>query len=160
MVERIVSEARQISSSLDDIVWSINPRNDELSGLIARMNRYAAELFEASDIAYEITVPDTIENLRLPMEKRQDFYLIFKEAVSNLVKHASASRATLKISLEHQHLHLEVSDNGIGFDPTAETTRNGLRNLHTRTRNLHGKLTVRTAPGEGTTLHLDFPVSG
>jgi ligand-binding sensor domain-containing protein len=160
MVDRIVAEARQISSSLDDIVWSINPRNDELSGLIARMNRYAAELFEASDIAYEISVPDTIQHLRLPMEKRQDFYLIFKEAVSNLVKHAKATEVQLKISLEQQHLHLTVSDNGIGFDATAETSRNGLRNMNNRTQNLHGKLTIRTAPGAGTTLHLDFPVAG
>ncbi|GAB2790062.1 hypothetical protein GCM10027275_38660 [Rhabdobacter roseus] len=160
MVERIVADARQISSSLDDIVWSINPHNDELGSLIARMNRHAAELFEASDILYEIIVPEAIQQLRLPMEKRQDFYLIFKEAVSNLVKHAKATRAHLKISLEQNRLHLEIADNGIGFEATAETTRNGLRNMHTRTRNLHGKLTIRTAPAQGTILQLDFPISG
>ncbi|MGA0560797.1 triple tyrosine motif-containing protein, partial [Larkinella sp. VNQ87] len=160
MVERIVTETRHISTSLDDIVWSINPRNDELTSLVARMNRYAAELFEASNIAYDILVPDTLQQLRLPMEKRQDFYLIFKEAVNNLVKHARATRAQLKISLDHDHLQLDVSDNGIGFDATAETDRNGLHNLRMRAQNLHGTLTVRTAPGQGTLLRLRFPVSG
>ncbi|GAB3318771.1 hypothetical protein GCM10027299_10660 [Larkinella ripae] len=160
MVERIVTETRQISSSLDDIVWSINPHNDEISNLMARMNRYAAELFEASNIAYAITVPDSVDHLRLSMEKRQDFYLIFKEAVSNLVKHAQATEAHLKIGLAHDQLRLEVIDNGVGFDATAETNRHGLRNMRTRTQNLHGKLSIQTAPSQGTHLRLDFPISG
>ncbi|GAB3796478.1 hypothetical protein GCM10028819_14150 [Spirosoma humi] len=159
MVERIVSEARHVSNSLDDIVWSINPNNDELSSLIARMNRYAAELFEASGIAYQISVPDTIQNLTLPMEKRQDLYLISKEAVNNLVKHANATEASLKISLEHQRLYLEVRDNGVGFDLNAETERNGVRNMLTRAKNLHGELTITSVAGQGTSLKLSFPVS-
>ncbi|AUD01082.1 sensor histidine kinase [Spirosoma pollinicola] len=159
MVERIVTEARQVSNSLDDIVWSINPGNDELSSLIARMNRFAAELFEASGITYEISVPDTIQQLTLPMEKRQDFYLIAKEAVNNLVKHARATHASLKISLEHQHLYLTVSDNGVGFDPAAETERNGVRNMQIRATHMHGQLTITSVRGQGTSLHLSFPVS-
>ncbi|WP_461070382.1 sensor histidine kinase [Spirosoma horti] len=158
MVERIVSEARHVSNSLDDIVWSINPNNDELSNLIARMNRYAAELFEASGITYQISVPDTIQHLTLSMEKRQDLYLISKEAVNNLVKHAQATQASLKISLEHQRLYLEVCDNGVGFDPNAETERNGVRNMQTRAKNLHGELAITSAPGQGTSLKLSFPV--
>lgn len=159
MVERIVSEARMVSSSLDDIVWSINPRNDEVSSLIARMNRYAAELFEASGVTYRISIPDAIQHLMLPMEKRRDFYLIFKEIVTNLVKHAKATQAQLTINLDTKHLRLEVSDNGLGFDANAETDRNGLRNMRTRAQNLHGKLTVRSTPGQGTTMLLEFPVS-
>lgn len=159
MVERIVTEARQVSNSLDDIVWSINPYNDELSSLIARMNRYAAELFEASGITYTVTAPDTLQHLTLPMEKRQDFYLIAKEAVNNLVKHAQATHARLTIRRDHHCLHLEVSDNGVGFDPAAETERNGLRNMQTRAQHLHGELTIDAAPGRGTTLRLAFPLS-
>lgn len=159
MVERIVTEARQVSNSLDDIVWSINPNNDELSSLIARMNRYAAELFEASGITYQIAIPDSIQHLTLPMEKRQDLYLISKEAVNNLVKHAQATQASLKISVEQHHLYLEVSDNGVGFDPQAETQRNGVRNMLTRAKNLHGELTITSSPGRGTSLTLSFPIS-
>lgn len=158
MVERIVSEARMVSSSLDDIVWSINPRNDALSSLIARMNRYAAELFEASGIAYQITIPDHIERVALPMEQRRDFYLIFKESVNNLVKHAQATQAQVIISLSNKQLHLEVDDNGKGFDATAETDRNGLRNMYSRTQYLRGTLHIDTAPGQGTRLVLRFPL--
>lgn len=158
MVERIVSEARQVSGSLDDIVWSINPHNDALSNLIARMNRYAAELFEASGIHYTIHIPDDIRQLKLPMEKRQDFYLIFKEAVNNLVKHAQATEATIRIHVDNRQLHLLISDNGVGFDPMKATDRSGLRNMHARAQKLQGKLTIQATPKNGTTLKLDFPV--
>jgi len=158
MMERIISEARLLSGSLDDIVWNINPRNDSLSSLVACMNRYAAELFEASGIEYNITIPDTIERVILPMEQRRDFYLIFKESVNNLVRHAQATQAQLIISLTAKRLRLEVSDNGKGFDANRETDRNGLRNMFTRTQNLHGTLLIQTAPGQGTRLTLTFPI--
>ncbi|GAB3012016.1 hypothetical protein GCM10027185_02630 [Spirosoma pulveris] len=159
MVERIVTEARQVSNSLDDIVWSINPNNDDLGSFIARMNRYAAELFEASGISYQIAIPDSVQQLNLPMEKRQDLYLIAKEAVNNLVKHAQATQVSLKINVESNRLHLEVSDNGVGFDPHAETQRNGVRNMLTRAKKLHGELTITSAPGQGTSLKLSFPIA-
>ncbi|QJD77260.1 sensor histidine kinase [Spirosoma rhododendri] len=159
MVERIVSEARQVSSALDDIVWSINPTNDGLGSLIARINRYAAELFEASGIQYEIAIPDGLDRLSLSMEKRQDFYLIAKEAVNNMVKHAQATQARLLISYAHPQLHLTVWDNGRGFDTNADTDRNGLRNMQTRARQLGGTLQISSAPGQGTSLRLTFPVS-
>lgn len=158
LVERIVDESRQVGSSLDDIVWSINPHNDELSQLIARMNRYAAELFEAAGIAYEIQLPESVERLKLPMEKRQDFYLVFKEAVNNLVKHAGATEASVRIALEDRSLYLEVIDNGQGFDPEDATDRNGLRNMHTRAQRLGGKIEICSGPTEGTRLRFRFPV--
>ncbi len=158
MVERMVTEARQISSALDDIVWSINPRNDALSSLLARMRRYAAELFEASGIQCELIIPDDLRQQTLPMAQRQDFYLIFKEAVNNLVKHAGATQATVSIRLKARHVHVLISDNGVGFDTTVHTERSGLRNMQARALNLHGQLTIRTAPSEGTTLELVFPI--
>lgn len=159
MVERIVSEARQVSSALDDIVWSINPTNDGLGNLVARINRYAAELFEASGIAYEISLADGLDRLSLSMEKRQDFYLIAKEAVNNLMKHAHATQARLTIGYGHAQLYLTVWDNGRGFDAQAGTDRNGLRNMQMRARQLGGTLQLTTAPGQGTSLQLTFPVS-
>ena len=158
LIERIVSESRQVSGSLDDIVWSINPRNDELSQLVARMNRYAAELFEAAGISYEIRLPEADDRLKLPMEKRQDFYLIFKEAVNNLVKHAGATEAKLSIVLDERYLQLELADNGRGFDPEGATERNGLRNMRSRAERLGGKIKIRSGPEQGTTLQFRFPV--
>lgn len=159
MIGRIVSEARLLSGSLDDIVWSINPRNDALSILIARMNRYASELFEASGVTYTISIPDMIAGIDLPMEKRRNFYLVFKESVNNLIKHAQATQASITMTLTAKRLRLEISDNGKGFDATEDTDRNGLRNMRSRTQNLQGTLVIHTAPGQGTRLVLEFPMT-
>lgn len=158
LLDRITAEAYSLSSALDDIVWSINPRNDELSALLTRMHRQAAELFETANIRYQITLPDMPQPITLSMERRHDFYLMVKEAVTNLVKHAHCQHAELTIQLTNRSLMVTLTDDGIGFDPTAPTDRNGLQNLHKRAQQLHGKLTVTSQLGAGTTVRFSFPV--
>ncbi|QHT66686.1 hypothetical protein GXP67_08445 [Rhodocytophaga rosea] len=158
-LERMVEETNQISSSLDDIVWSINPKNDDLSHLTARMTRYASELLEAKGIAYKMNAPDYYGQVKLSMEQRRDFYLIFKEALNNLAKYAQCSQAWVEISLQRHCLQLVIRDNGIGFEPHLYTERNGLRNMRKRAENLKGTLLIQSAPGEGTMLQLSFPIS-
>jgi ligand-binding sensor domain-containing protein/signal transduction histidine kinase len=155
---KMLEEVHRISGSMDDIVWSINPRNDELSILISRMVRYASELLEAKNIAYRIDLPENIEHLKLNMEQRRDFYLIFKEAVNNLAKYSQCTQAQIAIQVHHHRLQLIVTDNGIGFDPTQHQERNGLRNLQKRAENLKGSLHIQSELGQGTILQLNFPV--
>lgn len=159
LLDRMIEEARQISSSLDDIVWSINPRNDELAILIARMARYASELLEAKGIEYRLSIPDHLSQTKLTMEQRRDFFLIFKETVNNLVKYSRCTHASLEIIVKRQHLRLLIRDNGVGFETEAPSERNGLLNLRRRAQNLKGSLLIQSAPGQGTAVQLDFPVS-
>jgi signal transduction histidine kinase len=158
LLERMMEEVHQISGALDDIVWSINPKNDELDSLIARMTRYASELLEARHIECHLVLPRRPEHLKLSMEKRRDFYLFFKEVINNLAKYAGCTQARIEITLERQYLRLVVRDNGVGFDPLAPSERNGLRNLKKRAESLRGRLSIDSAPGAGTTVRLEFPV--
>src|SRR5579871_28357 len=89
---------------MDDIVWSINPRNDSLENLLLRVKRFAAQLFEAKDIDYEINISPNVQQVKLPMEFRQNIYLILKEAINNVVKHAHASRAVIDVRQEQSVL--------------------------------------------------------
>ncbi len=159
VLDKMMEEVHRISGSMDDIVWSINPQNDELSILISRMVRHASELLEAKNIAYQISLPENTDNLKLNMEQRRDFYLIFKEAVNNLVKYAQCTEAQIHILVHYHRLQLTVTDNGVGFTPAEHQDRNGLRNLHKRAENLKGKLMIQSALGSGTTLQLDFPIA-
>ncbi|MBL0739902.1 ligand-binding sensor domain-containing protein [Chryseolinea lacunae] len=158
MLERMVEEIRQISGTLDDIVWNISPKNDSLSNLIARMTRYASELFEAKQINFRYTLPEHLEQMRLSMEQRRNFYLIFKESVNNLVKYSCCTEAFINIAIENKNLLLTIGDNGKGFDPEAASDRNGLQNLRVRADNLKGKIEIRSTPGKGTTIVLKFPL--
>ena len=159
LVDRIMEDVRQISGSLDDIVWNISAKNDSLASLIARMTRYASELFEAKQIAFRFDIPDQIGNIKLSMEQRRNIYLIFKESVTNLAKYSRCSEALVAIRVDKGNVHLVIKDNGIGFDPQAPTERNGIRNLRDRARSLKGVIDVQSAFGKGTSIRLEFPVA-
>ena len=159
LVDRIMEDVRQISGSLDDIVWNISPKNDSLSSLIARMTRYASELFEAKQIVFKFDIPERLGDIRLSMEQRRNIYLIFKESVNNLAKYSKCSHAEVGIRLDKKTVSLIVKDDGVGFDPNAPTDRNGLRNLRERAQNLRGGIDIQSGLGKGTNIILEFPVT-
>ena len=159
LVERIMEDVRQISGSLDDIVWNISPKNDSLSSLIARMTRYASELFEAKQIVFKFDIPERLGDIKLSMEQRRNIYLIFKESVNNLAKYSKCSHAEVRIRLDKKTVSLIVKDDGVGFDPNAPTDRNGLRNLRERAQNLRGGIDIQSGLGKGTSIILEFPVT-
>lgn len=156
MMKRINDDARNIGNTMDDIVWSINPKNDDLENIIARMSRYAAELFDAKEIDYQIVIPENLKEIKLTMEQRRDVYLIFKEGVNNLVKYSHCKNAYVEINVSKQQFELQVKDDGKGFDPKMETNRNGLKNMKNRASTLNGDLVIESEIGKGTSIKLIF----
>ena len=139
---------------MDDIVWSINPHNDSLENLLIRVRHFATTLFEARDIDYTIDIQENIQEVKLPVDYRQHIYLVLKEAINNLVKYAGATRASLRVSFDQRQLELSVGDNGHGFDPSATPTGNGIPGMQRRADLMQARLTIHSAPGEGTAITL------
>jgi ligand-binding sensor domain-containing protein/two-component sensor histidine kinase len=157
-VDRIVEEAQQMSGSLDDIVWNISPKNDALSSMMARMTRYASEVFEAKKIIYKVTMPEDISEITLSMEQRRNVYLIFKESVNNVVKHSHCRHASVTVRLAEKNFELVVEDDGVGFDQRMQNDRNGLVNLRERAEKLNGTIEITSTPGMGSSVKLVFPL--
>jgi len=155
---RIAEEVDASNQSLDDIVWSINVLNDSFEQTAARMRRYAAELFEGANIQYKVFFDEKLSQKKLNMEFRRDVYLIFKEAVNNIYKHAGASSVTINLEADHRYFKMTVTDDGRGFDPLAPTTRNGLKNMEARVKNRRGIFKVKSAKGGGATLYIAMSV--
>ena len=130
-MHEIKDSALLLMERMDDIVWSINPRNDSLDHLLMRVRHFATTVFEAKGIDYTIDIPKNISELRLPMDYRQHIYLILKEAINNLVKYAGASRAFIEVKWKEKWLNLCVRDNGKGF--AVEATTAGASGITTRT---------------------------
>jgi len=155
-------DIQRISESLSDIVWNINPRYDDLENLFIRMKRYAADMLEGKNISAELVFPAIEHPVTLPMDQRRDFYLIFKEAVNNLVKYSKASRALVEVKLNSHSINLLIRDNGKGFDSTkvhAETSGgNGLYNMKQRADKWKGGLTIESLPGEGTVVRVSMRI--
>jgi signal transduction histidine kinase len=152
-------DIQRISESLSDIVWNINPQYDDLDNLYVRMKRYAADMLDGKNIDADFSFPSDSVNITMPMDQRRDFYLIFKEAVNNLVKYSKATAATITINATEQNIHLLVKDNGQGFDVANARQGNGLQNIKQRADKWKANLNLQSAEGKGTTIELRMKIA-
>jgi len=159
MAGEIKDNSLSLMDKMDDIVWSINPRNDEMENLMVRIQRFAAPLLEARGIDYEIIIEDNIRHLKLSMEYRQHIYLIMKEAVNNLVKYSGATNAIIRARSASALLKVEISDDGNGFDPAKARKGNGIVNMKNRADLMRADLTINSASGTGTSVMLMLKIS-
>lgn len=142
-------DIQRISESLSDIVWNINPRYDDAENLFIRMKRYAADMFDGKQIIGEFDFPDS-EMLAMTMTQRRDMYLVFKEAVNNLVKYSGAQHAWISVRTEGKQIALTVKDDGNGFERSAIKSGNGLQNMEQRAKSSGAELNIQSQPGKGT----------
>ncbi|MBC7775918.1 MAG: hypothetical protein H7246_10830 [Phycisphaerae bacterium] len=160
----IGNKARAALDSISDIVWSVNPENDSMEKALARMSAYASEMLENVGAELHFEVGSGVESLSLPMEKRKDFYLIFKEAIHNCAKYARAKEVWVAVKKEDNTLVFSIKDDGVGFEmgntePGARNLGgNGLRNMRSRAAALGGGLDLISAPGLGTEIRLKLPL--
>ena len=150
----ISSASHEMVSSMSDIVWAINPKKDHLSDLIHRMRRFASDTFATRDIAFKFVAPDDEADVRLGANIRREVFLIFKESVNNLVKHSGCSEAEIKFELADGSLLLTVSDNGNGFDSSADSDGHGLLSMHERANSIGGRFELVSKESRGTTITL------
>jgi len=136
--------AENTLEAIDDIVWSINPNKDKLEDLIILMREYAIPLLEARNIKFYFDIQGTTEQ-QIAMDLRCNLFLIFKEAVHNVLKHAQAKNVFIELLTQHHQIILSVKDDGVGFDSTIATNRNGLKNMHQRVALSKGALTIESS---------------
>ena len=157
-LNRISEEVYFSNQALDDIVWSINTSNDTLEQTVARMRRYAAEVFDIGNISYSLQLDEQFERYKLNMDQRRDCFLLFKEAINNIYKHAHAKHVSIKVWVERSHLYMEIVDDGKGFDTSASSNRNGIKNMHSRIEKRNGSINIRSGEGKGTCTEIAFPL--
>lgn len=158
----ISQSTQQMMESMDDIVWSINPVNDSIGKIMARMKETAGAVLEPRQIDYSFTAEPSVVDLHLPMEARREIFLIFKEALNNIVKYANCTLVQFTIEKKGADLELTIYDNGIGFqmEVSASSVRgNGLKNMRKRAEQMNGTLAIASEPGNGTRLQLIIPIA-
>ena len=158
MLVEIKERSLVLMEKMDDIVWSISTKNDTVGDLLLRISQFAATVFEARDIDYEVQVPDRIKELRLDMQRRQHIYLILKEAINNLIKYSDCTTACITAGYLGGRLNIQIIDNGKGFDVKTAPAGNGLNNMKKRTDAVHGFLLIDSRPGSGTRIALSVEI--
>lgn len=159
-LSQIKNAASDTMESMSDIVWAINPQNDKLEAMTSRMKEFAAELCEAKQVELDFVLPKDAEKISLDAARRKNVFLIFKEAVNNAIKYSECTQLYIGIETESNRLHLEIRDNGKGFDTYKGKTGNGLKSMKERSELIGGQFAVFSKPGSGTSVKADIPVSG
>ena len=156
---RIAETSRSLVDSMSDIVWAINPDVDSLSDLVHRMRRFVEDTLGAADLELTFRAPDPSQDLKLGADVRREVFLVLKESVTNIAKHAQATRVDIELQVERRRLRLRVADDGRGFDPTGNTEGNGVASMRRRVQALGGHLVIDSRPGGGTTISFDIAVT-
>jgi ligand-binding sensor domain-containing protein/signal transduction histidine kinase len=154
LINRVSQEALD---SMSDIVWAINPQQDHLNDLVRRMRRVASEALPARGIEFTFSAPPTGLDLKLGVDIRRQVFLMFKEAINNLVRHSKCTLASIDLRVEGTCIALKVADNGEGFETGLKYEGNGLVSLHSRARSLGGETVVSSRKGDGTTVMIKVP---
>ena len=155
----IALTAREMVEAMDVTVWAVNPRNDTFNHLANYLVHYTEEFFRHSDVVCQLDLPTELPDWPISAEARHNVFLVVKEALNNVARHAAASEVRLELKLKGVTLTIAVRDNGRGFDPSEPGQGgNGLRNMAQRLQQLGGRLRVDSVPGAGAciTLELDL----
>jgi signal transduction histidine kinase len=154
-LNKISSYSDEMAEKMNEIVWALNQRYDSLGDLIAFSRSYASEYLSAHNIHLNFTGSD-LPDIKINGELRRNIFLVLKESLHNIVKHAHAAAVTIVFNTE-KNLLLTISDNGKGIDTnTIRPFANGLENMKKRIASVNGTITFET--NSGTTISINIPL--
>lgn len=156
IMTQVSNDARNVIEKMDEIIWTINPDNDEFYNLETRLKSYAIPMLESKDIDFKFDFSPELESVKIDMGKRRDIYLILKEAINNLVKYSETKSAHIEGRVVGNKLIFKIIDNGIGFDLKEHTDRNGRKNMHSRAKKIDADLDIQSEVGKGTEVILSI----
>ncbi|HLP78763.1 MAG TPA: ATP-binding protein, partial [Candidatus Paceibacterota bacterium] len=158
-LDELTETARRMVTSLDEIVWAVNPRNDTIASLASYFGSYAQRLLDLAGVACGLDVAEELPDHPLDPKFRQELFLAFKEALTNVVRHAGATQVWLRIFVKGEQLAVEVADNGRGFDSrSSRAGDDGLANMKERLKAIAGTCIISSEAQKGTTVRFQAPL--
>jgi signal transduction histidine kinase len=157
--DQLVGLAGAIQTAIDDVrnyIFALGP------SLLGGRRLDEAVLQLASDFQLQtglatVAEVDPAAGQRLA-EHATEMIQIVREGLSNVSRHAKAQTCTVRLRLQDGAAQLRMEDDGVGFDPTEQVGRNGLRNLRERVARLGGRLQIESAPNAGSVLQIEIPL--
>ncbi len=150
-LKKISENSAELYSGTKDFVWSIDPKNDTLYELIIRLKDFGDDIFNDTDIHFEVNgISENLKNELLSVEVRRHLSLIFKEGMNNTLKYSNGNNVFLKSEIIDNELEITLADDGEGFSILEETKGNGLRNMKKRAEKIKGVLNIDSRIGDGT----------
>jgi signal transduction histidine kinase len=159
IADLISNNSTEMIESLELIAWSTNPTHDHFGSLKSMMRKFAVPICHAKNIEFGIDCNNVKDDLEIPGETRQNLFMIFKEAINNMIKYAEATSCSTGISISGNRFIMEISDNGKGFDGFVKGNGNGMINMQKRAALLQGTFKAESKPEGGCsiTTTLEYP---
>jgi signal transduction histidine kinase len=158
-VDSIANTSRDLLKALDEMVWAVNPHNDTLEQLASYLCQYAREYFHDTSVECQLHMQSELPSRSVTAEFRHNVFLAFEESLSNVLKHARATRVEVEIRVENDLLQILIGDNGIGFASPlngngAGNGRSGLTNMRQHLVEVGGFCGIQSQPGRGSNVEL------
>jgi len=152
--DRISQMARDTVSALYETVWAVNPENDNLDALGNYLCQMVHQLCEQAKVPCRLRVPELPWDVQVASQLRHNVILAVKEAINNIIKHASASEVAFQVAFERDELTISIYDNGSGFETANRLAGNGngLANMKQRLEAIGGRCNIESSAGKGTTI--------
>jgi len=157
LLNDVAASSRALVKDMADIVWSLDSRHDQIGELASRLRAFGSDLLEKRGIEWSVEAPDDELRQTVPPDVRRQVYLVFKEGIHNIGKHANARTASLRLDVRNGRLRGELTDDGRGM-PNRENSGNGVASIRARVAQLDGLIEVSRNPAGGTRLFIDVPL--
>ena len=145
--KKITDMSRLALGRMRDTVWAIDARKDNASGLVERMQDFLFDVFEGKEISYDFKKDILSDELKIAPNIRQSLYLVFKEAITNALKHTNGDHIDIVLELKGKGFYLMVKDNG-HVDPTKiKKSGLGLSNMKSRADKVGADFSYKFADG-------------
>lgn len=151
-LQEVESIARESSLAMRDIVWLIEQQKDSVGDLVHRMQEAGERMLR--EVEYSLICHSTRTDSRLSLDFKRHFFLFFKEALHNILKHSQAQRVTILLDDDGDDLVLEIQDDGIGMPQEKADSPDTSRKLRQRAEILGGNFSMISSVGNGTCIRL------
>ena len=153
-IEKISSSANELLNNMNAIIWTMNSSNDSFASMVAYIRSYAIEYFENTGIKCSVSIDKDLPDFAVNGEIRRNVFLVVKEALNNILKHARATEVTLILKKDDNGISLFIQDNGAGIDiNNLRRFGNGLKNMKQRMLKSGIDFSIENKNGTLVTLH-------
>jgi signal transduction histidine kinase len=155
-IEYVLTLAAAGLAEMRALIFELRPESLETEGLAIALAKQGASIQARHGIQVQIELGDEPE---LVLATKESLYRVAREALHNVVKHANATRVTVRMRCDDSSLQLDVIDNGVGCETNKEFPGHlGLHSMRERVMQLGGQISIESKVGEGTQLTVTMPV--
>ncbi|MBP6672837.1 MAG: hypothetical protein KA247_06790, partial [Bacteroidetes bacterium] len=156
--QTIADLSRELMEKMSDVVWSVNPDNDDPKKLTERLQTYCTEIAENHRLQVNFTADGVFERRSIDPQKTRAALLIVKESLTNILKHSRATKIDLSVQIMPKRWSITIADDGVGFNEDELPRVNGIYNMRSRAAACGGDVQVTSSSGNGTMIRLEIPL--